>query len=105
MKCLICGERTDKSILCGKHTGVDACLKTMTVHACNSFKQKVGEMDGTCENYLLCAPIKSALKHEMLVTRDLGHVVCPHASTNLSKIIYSDVTEEQIKGNYRECLE
>jgi hypothetical protein len=104
MKCVICGEKTDERILCSKHTGVDACLETMAIHTCGSFKQKAGEMEGTCENYLLCAPIKSALKHEMLVTHGLGHVICPRASTNLSKIIYSDTTEDQIKNNYPECL-
>lgn len=104
MKCLICGEKTDKSILCSKHIGVDACLQYLTVHNCNSFKQKQGEPQGTCEFYLLCAPIKQALKHEILMSGNIGHVICPHAAMNLGNAIYSDVSEEDIRKNYPECL-
>jgi len=105
MKCLICGEKTDKSILCEKHIGVDTCLPYLTVHNCSSFKQKNGEPEGICEYYLLCAPIKKALKREILMSGNLGHVICPHAAENLGKAIYSEVSEEEIRSNYPECLE
>jgi hypothetical protein len=106
MKCLICGEKTDKTLLCKKHMdGVDACLPYLTVHICNSFMQKEGELQGVCENYLLCTPIKKALKREILMNDSIGHVVCPHAGMNLSKIIYSEISEDEIRNNYPECLE
>jgi hypothetical protein len=105
LKCLICGAKTENSILCSKHIGVDVPLQYLTVHTCNSFKQKKGDAEGICEFYLLCAPIKKALKHEILMSGNLGHVICPHASMNLGKIIYSDVSEEEIRSNYPECLE
>jgi hypothetical protein len=105
MKCLVCGEPTDKNILCRKHIGVDGCLESMTVHTCGSFRQKSDEIDGTCVNCLSCAPIKSALKHEIFVKHGLGHIICPYASINLAKIIYSDIKPEQFKENYSECLE
>jgi hypothetical protein len=105
MKCLICGEKTNKSILCAKHIGVDACLQYLTVHNCNSFKQKEGEPVGICEHYLLCKPIKMALKHEILMSGNIGHVICPHAAMNLGKAIYSGISEEEIRKNYPECLE
>lgn len=103
MKCLICGENTEKKLLCPKHKGVDTRLRYLTVHICNSFKQKEGEAEGVCEHYLLCTPIKKALKHEILMG-NLGHVVCPHAAINLSKAVYSEVSEEEIRSNYPECL-
>jgi len=84
--------------------GIDTRLKYLTVHNCNSFKQKKGEPQGICEHYLMCAPIKKALIHEILMG-NIGHVVCPHADMNLSKIVYSEVSEEEIKSNYPECLE
>ena len=105
MKCLICGEKTDKRILCERHIGVDACLQTMTVHTCQSFAQKSGEQTGVCGNYLLCNPIKSSLKHEPFVTRGLGHIICPYATMNIRKIVNSEFTDDEIRGNYRECLE
>ena len=85
--------------------GVDACLQYLTVHNCNSFKQKEGEPQGICKHYLLCKPIKEALKHEILISSNIGHVVCPYAEMNLSKAIYSEVNEEEIRSNYPECLE
>jgi hypothetical protein len=103
MKCLICGEKTESSILCQKHNNVDSCLKVMTVHTCGSFSQKTGEETGICENYLLCAPIKSALKHEPFITSGLGHIICPYPSQNLRKAIKSDLSENELSGNYREC--
>lgn len=105
MKCLICGEKTAKKILCSKHLGVDIPLQYLSVHTCTSFKQKDREAQGICEHYLLCTPIKKALKRDFLMSGNLGHVICPHASMNLSKIIYSDVSEEEIRSNYPECLE
>lgn len=105
MKCLICGEKTNKRLLCSKHMGVDTYLQYLTVHNCNSFKQKKGEPQGVCEHYLLCTPIKRALEREILMDSNIGHVVCPHAEMNLSKIIYSEVSEKEIRSNYPECLE
>jgi len=105
MKCLICGERTEKKLLCPKHMGVDARLQYLTVHYCNSFKQKKGEPEGVCEFYLLCEPIKKALKHEILMSSNIGHIVCPHAEMNLNRAVYSEVSEEEIRSNYPECLE
>jgi len=105
VKCLICGAKTSKRVLCSKHAGVDIPLQYLSVHTCNSFKQKDGDAQGICEYYLSCAPIKKALKREILMSGNLGHVICPHASTNLGKIIYSDVGEEEIRENYPECLE
>jgi hypothetical protein len=104
MKCLICGEKTNNQILCGKHTGVDNCLPYLKVHICQSFMQKKGGPEGVCQNRLLCAPIKRALKHEILFNSNLGHVICPHAATNLREIVYSEVNAEEIKSNYPECL-
>ena len=57
------------------------------------------------QRYLLCEPIKRALKHEILMSGNIGHVICPHAAENLGKAIYSDVSEEEIRSNYPECLE
>jgi hypothetical protein len=105
MKCLVCGEKANERLLCPKHMGVDTCLQYLTVHNCNSFVQKKGEPQGVCEHYLLCTPIRKALKHEILMSGNLGHVVCPYAEMNLSKAIYSEVSEEEIKSNYPECLE
>lgn len=105
MKCLICGEKTNNKLLCGKHTSVEHCLLYLTVHTCNSFKQKKGEPQGVCEFHLLCEPIKKALKHEALINPNLGHVVCPYAEMNLSKVIYSEVSDEEIKSNYPECID
>jgi hypothetical protein len=105
MKCLICGEKTNSMLLCQKHLGVDACLPYLTVHNCSSFKQKEGEDEGVCERYLLCAPIKKALKHEVLISGNIGHVVCPYAAVNLTKAICSQVKAEEIVSNYRECLD
>lgn len=105
MKCLICGEKTDRSLLCPKHIGVDACLPYLTVHNCQSFKQKKGEAQGICEFCLQCAPIKKALKHEILMNSNIGHVICPYAAENLAQAMYSGVNEEAIRSNYPECLE
>jgi hypothetical protein len=105
MKCLICGAKTNNRLLCGKHTGVDQCLPYLTVHNCQSFTQKKGEPEGVCQNHLLCEPIKRALKHEALINQNLGHVVCPHAGMNLSKAVYSEVNEEEVKSNYPECID
>jgi hypothetical protein len=49
--------------------------------------------------------MKRALNHEVLFNKSLGHVICPHAATNLSKAVYSEVSEEEIKANYPKCLE
>ena len=105
MKCLICGEKTEKMLLCPKHIGVDTRLQYLTIHNCSSFKQKEGEFGGMCQHYLSCAPIKKALKHEILMSSNIGHVVCPYASINLSKAVYSKVNKEEIGPNYPECLE
>lgn len=105
MKCLICGEKTNNKILCSKHIGVDACLQYLTVHNCSSFKQKKEEAEGICEYNLVCTPIKEALKHKILLSSNLGHVICPHASMNLAKVMYSDLSEDEIRGNYPECLD
>jgi len=61
--------------------------------------------NGTCANFLLCEPIKRALKSEALIVPNLGHVICPHASINLAKAIYGQFTEEILRTNYPECLE
>lgn len=105
MKCLICGEKTNLRLLCSKHIGVDACLQYLTVHTCNSFKQKEEEPVGICEHYLLCKPIKMALKHEILFDSNIGHIVCPHVRINLGKANYSEVNEKEVRSNYPECLE
>lgn len=54
MKCLICGEKTNNTLLCEKHIGVDACLKYLTVHNCMTFEQKIGEPEGICKYRLKC---------------------------------------------------
>jgi len=84
---------------------VDSRLPYLTVHICQSFTQQSGEMEGVCQNRLLCEPIKRALNYQVLFNKSLGHVICPHAATNLSKTVYSEVSEEEIKANYPECLE
>ena len=66
--------------------------------------QKVGELNGLCQNYLLCAPIKSALKNEALMTRGLGHVICPYAIVNINRAKNTQLSEQQAKANYPECL-
>ena len=53
---------------------------------------------------MMCEPIKRALKNEPLMVPNLGHVVCPHASINLSRIIYGEFSEHELR-NYRECLD
>jgi hypothetical protein len=53
----------------------------------------------------MCEPIKRALKNEPLIVPNLGHVICPYASSNLSRIIYGEFSQEEIKGNYKECIE
>lgn len=103
LKCLICGEKTDKRILCPKHMNADFSLRFLVANNCNSFMQKDGDMQGVCKWHLSCKPIKNALKHEVLLN-NLGHVVCPYASTNLSKIMYSDLNEDEIRNNYPECF-
>jgi len=105
MKCLICGEKTKNKLLCEKHASLGDCLPYLTFHICRSFAQKKGEPEGVCEFHLLCEPIKRALKREVLIDRNIGHVICPHAQINLGKAIYLKVSEVEIKNNYPECLD
>ena len=78
-------------------------LRLLTAYSCDSFRQKKEATNGICENFL-CAPIKTALKHESLFN-NLGHVTCPYAAINLARAIYDKYTEEQIRNNFPECLE
>jgi hypothetical protein len=104
MKCLICSENSGERILCRKHTGTDAPLRLLTAYSCNSFSQKKDAVNGICEHFLLCAPIKKALQGESLFN-NLGHVTCPYSSINLAQAIYSKFTQDQIRSNYPECIE
>ena len=104
MKCLICSEKSDDRLLCSKHIGVDLPLRYLSAHTCHSFKQKEGKMKGFCDHYLLCAPIKKALQNEFIFN-NLGHLICPYASLNLSQAIYGKFTKEEIQNNYPECIE
>lgn len=75
------------------------------VHKCSSFVPLKGASEGVCQNVLGCRPIKDALRKEPLITRNLGHVICPEASVNLAYVIYSEFDEEALTSNYGECLE
>ncbi len=85
--------------------GVDRHRPFVHAHICQSFIQVKGDVEGVCKKFLLCTPIKKALKNELLIEPNLGHVVCPHASTNLAKIIYGEFDEETLKMNYKECFD
>lgn len=87
MKCVNCGEKTDKNqIICAKCRGVDSCLHFLTAHVCGSFMQVENDVEGSCRWFLDCEPIKRALKSEALIDSHLGHVICPYASVNLSSL-------------------
>jgi hypothetical protein len=53
----------------------------------------------------MCDPIKRALKNEPLIVPNLGHVICPYAYVNLSRVINGEFTQEEIRKNYKECIE
>ncbi|GEM_PF-3414213 len=106
MKCVSCGEKKENNqIVCPKCRGVDRRLHFLTAHACRSFVQMENAEKGLCANFLLCEPIKRALKNGALIEPNLGDVVCPHASINLSKAVYGQFAEEMIRMRYPECLE
>jgi hypothetical protein len=106
MKCLICGAKTNKKILCNKHMReTDSFALSLTNHTCGSFFQRKNDVIGICQNNLLCEPIKRALKGETLIAPNSGHVVCPYPTINLIKIVYRDLEENEIKQNYPECLD
>lgn len=104
MKCLVCGKKTDKKILCNAHMGTDIPSNYLKSHTCGSFFQRKDEIEGICNNNLTCKPVKMAMKGEPFFQSNLGHIVCPHASINVSWVIYNDFAEDQIKGNYPECV-
>lgn len=106
MKCINCGEKTDENqIVCAKCKSVDRCRHFLMAHVCGSFRQMENAEKGACANFLLCEPIKKALKSEALIAPNIGHVICPHAGINLAKAVYGQFTEEILKTNYPECLE
>jgi hypothetical protein len=104
MKCLVCGKESDKKILCNGHMGTDRSLKFLQAHICGSFLQRKGEIEGICNNNLSCKPVKMALKGEPFFQSGLGHIACPHASVNISWVMYNDFIADQIKSNYPECM-
>jgi hypothetical protein len=103
MKCLICGETSGERILCSKHTGTDTPNRFLTANPCGSFSPRKGAANGVCENFLLCTPIKDALKGKPLIN-NLGHVTCPHSAINLAQVVYGKYTTDELKGNYSECI-
>lgn len=106
MRCLVCGEKTEKKVLCKKHIrDTDSLALYVTGHTCHSFFQIKDGVPGMCQNHLLCEPIKRALKGEILIVPNLGHVVCPHPTINLADFVYGKIEEKDIKQNYPECLE
>jgi hypothetical protein len=84
--------------------GTDTHLSLLKSHTCGSYLQRKGEMTGICNNNLSCKPIKMALKREPFFQPNLGHIVCPHASENISWVMYRDFIDNQIKDNYPECV-
>ena len=46
-----------------------------------------------------------AAMNEMLIDDNIRHVVYPHAEINLGEVIYSEISEEEIRSNYPECLD
>lgn len=62
-------------------------------------------MTGVCRNLLACEPIKRALKKRTLIEPHLGHVVCPHAGTNLGQMVYKEFDEDDLRSNYGECFD
>ena len=104
MKCLVCGKKSDKQILCNQHLGTDIPLNYLKSQTCGSFVQRKDDVAGICTNNLSCKPVKMALKGEPFFQLNLGHIVCPHASENISWVMYRDFTEDEVKSNYPECL-
>ena len=107
MKCYSCGKKIvdEDYILCMGCRSVDFHVAYLRHHVCGSFRQTEGEIEGACANYLMCTPIKSALKHEPLILAGQGLVVCPHPGINLSRIIHVEVNREDAKRNFPECFE
>ena len=105
MKCFNCGNKTDdNTILCPSCTSVDNYIDYLTTTKCNSFTQMKDATEGLCRNSLLCEPIKRALKKEPLITRNIGHLVCPYP-INLSHVIYGTFKKEELEKNYGECFD
>ena len=78
MKCVNCGGKAEEGkSLRPKCLGIEN-------HTCGSFMQKTGEMDGVCQNAILCEPMKRALQGQSLIDPQLGRVICPYPSVNIS---------------------
>lgn len=105
MKCLICGTKTNRRILCKKHVGnTEARSKYLSAHVCTSFLPREGHNSGLCKNNLMCEPIKMALKEQPFFN-NLGHVVCKYPSINVYDAMHREVDEKEIDGKYPECLD
>jgi len=106
MKCVSCGNKSeDGHLLCAKCKGVEHRLPNLSVHTCSSFFQKEGEATGICQNAIFCEPMKSALMSKSLIVSQLGHIICPHASINLSYLVYGEFDEETLMKNYKELFD
>ena len=97
MNCIKCGNPTEgNKIICTSCIDTKSAIKYVSVHNCRSFMQMKDAPIGVCQNILLCTPIKKALKNESLFMQ-LGHVVCPYASANISYITYRDFSNEEVE--------
>jgi hypothetical protein len=105
MKSGNCGGGTEKGKLLCSTTSVKNSSAFSKVHTCQSFMQKEGETKGICEFATICAPMKKALQGKPLIDTQLGHVICPHPSVNISYLRYQKFDKESLRHNYKEYLE
>jgi len=106
MKCVNCGRKTEEGkLLCSKCIKIDYYTQFVASHTCNSFFQKEGEMEGVCQNAIVCEPMKNALQGQPLIVPQLGHVTCPHPSLNVSYLVHGRFDRETLKRNYKEYLD
>lgn len=106
MKCVNCGGKAEEGrLLCPKCLGIENYTQFVSSHVCGSFMQKTGEMDGVCQNAIVCEPMKRALQGQPLIDPQLGHVICPYPSINISYLRYQKFDKDTLKIKYNEYLE
>ena len=91
MKCVKCGGKAEEGkLLCQKCLGIEDPTQFVLSHVCGSFMQKAGEMDGVCQNAIVCEPMKRALQGQPLIDPELGHC---YVSLPISKYLLSSVQD------------
>jgi len=91
-------------LICPKCCEIDRYTQFIKAHTCWSFHQLENEYEGVCKNAIVCAPMKNALQSKPFIEPQLGHVICPYYSVNISFLTTNNFSKDLLETNYSEYL-